>query len=68
MITSTRPHPASSGSVEPPASAANVDAAPQTEEHAILAATEDWIKKHPIICVGAALTMGVLLGCLIKRR
>jgi hypothetical protein len=29
---------------------------------------DDWIGRHPAFCVAAALTLGVTLGWLIKRR
>ena len=27
-----------------------------------------WIGKHPILCVSAAMALGMVAGCLIKRR
>ena len=29
---------------------------------------DQWVEAHPTICVAAALTLGVTLGWLIKRR
>jgi ElaB/YqjD/DUF883 family membrane-anchored ribosome-binding protein len=29
---------------------------------------DEWIEKHPALCIAAALTMGVTFGWLIKRR
>lgn len=34
----------------------------------LTAAAEGWIGDHPVLCVSAAITVGVVLGCLIKRR
>ena len=28
---------------------------------------EEWIGKHPVVCVGTAIVIGVALGWLIKR-
>jgi hypothetical protein len=34
----------------------------------IRVAAEDWIVKNPAVALGAALTLGVFLGWLIKRK
>ena len=27
-----------------------------------------WIGEHPVVCVSAAMAIGMVVGCLIKRR
>lgn len=41
---------------------------PANTQEEILTSIGDWIGRHPLLCVGAALTLGAALGCLIKRR
>lgn len=34
----------------------------------ILEQMEHWIGRHPSLCVGLAMAVGVTIGCLVKRR
>lgn len=38
------------------------------QQNQILTSAEDWIGNRPFLCMGIAMTIGVTLGCLIKRR
>lgn len=47
---------------------ASVPAVPQEWGGAPGPRIENWIVKHPAVCVAVAVTLGVTLGWLIKRR
>lgn len=50
---------------------ADVAAIPQQQplsQHEMIRSAERWVGDHPVLCVAAAISMGVILGCLIKRR
>ncbi|QDU37174.1 hypothetical protein Mal4_14830 [Maioricimonas rarisocia] len=56
----------------PPAGAPRTrDTLPRSEQppqNSLLPAAEEWIGDHALLCVGAAMAIGVTIGCLIKRR
>lgn len=40
----------------------------KTDPSEILEQMEHWIGRHPSLCVGLAMAVGVTIGCLVKRR
>jgi ElaB/YqjD/DUF883 family membrane-anchored ribosome-binding protein len=40
----------------------------KTDPSEILKTMEHWIGHHPSLCAGLAMAVGVIIGCLVKRR
>jgi ElaB/YqjD/DUF883 family membrane-anchored ribosome-binding protein len=43
-------------------------AAEMNTQHQLVTSVGNWIGEHPVLSVGVALSLGVALGCLVKRR
>lgn len=71
IVDSTQTHDPTPGFPPLHATVSTSEPYPHSQPHPpnqVTSAIERWIGNHPVLCVGVAMTFGVAIGCLIKRR